>query len=160
MCCWQCSRSIDLPSGIEMLPRPVTSPVVIRLRKSQSTKKKQLYELKDRGIVLSHINGWLDTEGPHGAITVYRGDGFCFHSFLRPADHKIEHIDNKGSVIFVESKPKTKKEMRLCDAIATLTQIGDSLDGFVRVSSPTFARTVHDYPDDDDDCYVDEWRDE
>lgn len=114
---------------------------------TNSTKKKELYELKEAGIIHAFKEGWLQAVEQHGSMCVYRGFGFCFHSPLFPRG--IEFADS-GSEIFVESKPKETSEIRLKDAIATLEQLGFSEEGFERKQMACFRRQAREYEQFDD----------
>lgn len=97
-------------------------------------KKEENYRLKDKGIVYAFHQGWIQPETLHGEFVVYRGSGYCFHSLLTPNDWVGSDSDQTGKAVFIEAKPRTTKEMRLKDAIATLEQLPDDESEFQRVS--------------------------
>lgn len=104
-------------------------------------RKESLYKLKDRGIVEAYRSGRLKAEGTHGVLTVYRGEGYCFHSLLRPVGLTLPALDfeaNSAGCLYVEQKPKTAREPRLKDSIATLEalQKEESYTDFQRLSFP------------------------
>lgn len=96
---------------------------------SRSTKE-WLYDLKDAGIAQAFAEGLLQLEASHGGMAVYRGGGYCFHSFLVP-----EGVEYKASddTFEKEASPKTAREARLKDAEFTLAQL----------STPTAFERLH-----------------
>lgn len=91
-------------------------------------RKEQLYGLKDRGIVAAHGAGRLCAVATHGPLTVYRGEGYCFHSLLRPKFLSVPLPDlstesSAGELIFVEAKPREAREPRLKDVVHTLSAL-------------------------------------
>ncbi len=81
--------------------------------------KTHLYELKDRGISAALQTGRIAYEGTHGGFALYRGEGYCYHSTLSPADAVLP-VEPLAAALRVEAKPRTAKEPRLKDAVATL----------------------------------------
>lgn len=121
-------------------------------------RKEQLYRLKDRGIVEAYRNGRLNAEGVHGVLTVYRGEGYCFHSLLRPVGAvlaELEFAANASGCLYVEQKPKSAREPRLKDSIATLEALSKDEEhaGFHRLSFPPRPQRARyrDYEDDYDE---------
>lgn len=133
------------------------------LAQHNKQQKEMLYNLKDRGIVFAYRIGELLAVKTSGSFTVYRGQGYCFHSLLRP---ESVQLDNTEENVFVESKPRGSSEMKLKDAIATLEQIKDDTNGFIKnkldlcsFTSKSFNRcyTYGSIDDDDDDDYDDDF---
>lgn len=104
--------------------------------KSLRKRKEKLYELKERSVVHAYRAGSIVAVGLHDSLTVYRGEGYCFHSPLRPENVMLETTSEES--VFVESKPRQSSEMRLMDAEATLEQLESDLNGFIRhpISTP------------------------
>lgn len=100
-------------------------------------KKESLYELKDRGIAFAFSQGWIAAEGVHGGLVAYRGSNYCFHSTLFP-DQVTLPTSEGTQLIFVEAKPRGSKDLRLCDAEATLLQL-PAPSGFDRLESPAYS---------------------
>lgn len=104
-------------------------------------KKEICYELKDRGIVSAFRSGLIHPVSTSSNLTVYRGDGYCFHSLLRPVEWvQPENQNTEDNPIFVEAKPKDPKEPRLKDAIATLEALPKCIgipDGFNYIPFPS-----------------------
>lgn len=94
-------------------------------------RKERMYQLKDAGVVHASRMGLVRPVLAIGLMTEYRSDRYCFHSYLRPIDMPagIHHADD---TLYVKSKRASTGEMRVCDAVATLEQLGDDTDGFVR----------------------------
>jgi hypothetical protein len=103
-------------------------------------RKEKLYKLKDRGIVAAYRAGRLKAEGAHGVLTVYRGEGYCFHSLLRPLGivlNALEFDANEAGCLYLEQKPKSAREPRLKDSVATLQGIPETeLSDFKRLAFP------------------------
>jgi hypothetical protein len=85
-----------------------------------SVNKNMLYRLKDRGILWAIANGKLQAQKHTPPLTMYLGEGYCFHTLYYPKDMPAEITDEP---LFVESKPKSKREYKLKDAIATLESL-------------------------------------
>lgn len=117
-------------------------------------KKRQklfLYGLKDRGIVAAYHHGWLRVVGMQAGLCLYQGHGYSFHSPLCPVG--VGFVEDSQDRLFVEAKPRSSREMRLKDAIATLQQLPADCEGFIRRSVPARHRWSGDgdfLPDDDD----------
>lgn len=119
-------------------------------------QKEALYRLKERGLVHAFREGLVVAVGLHGSLTVYRGEGYCFHSPLRPENVMLETTSEES--VFVESKPRQSSEMRLMDAVATLEQLVSDFNGFIRhtISTPPKWQDQHwedDEEEDEDDQY-------
>jgi len=104
-------------------------------------RKQALYILEDRGIVEACRLGRLKAEGTHGVLTVYRGEGYCFHSLLRPLGPSLPALEfdaNDAGCLFVEQKLKSAREPRLKDSIATLEALSkeEQYGDFQRLSFP------------------------
>lgn len=104
---------------------------------SCSQRKAKLYALKDRGIVVAYREGRIHCEGIHGALAIYRGEGYCFHSFLFPMSLDEQALD-PSVAITVEAKPRESQEPRLMDAEHTLSQLPDHTHEFRRLELPAF----------------------
>ena len=99
-----------------------------------SSKKHSLYRLKDLGIMSAHQLGRLSFLATHGNLAVYRGEGYCFHSYLLPADAlPLENEASQSSPVFIEATPKGGTEARLKDAKLTLTGLPNSEAGYRRL---------------------------
>ncbi len=83
-------------------------------------KKESLYELKERGIKAAYAQGLLRFEGVCNGLAMYTGGGYCFHSHLVPVEFNGPFTTEESPAIYVEAKPKTKREARLMDAEHTL----------------------------------------
>lgn len=122
-------------------------------------RKEYLYTLKDNGIVAAVHQGRLQAVGRHGVLTVYRGEGYCFHSLLRPKESLLPEVGTEP--LTVEAKPKESDEPRLTDACQTLEQLPGAADAvnaveFDRLSFPARmrkARHRHDYEEKEDSEY-------
>ena len=78
--------------------------------------------------------GRLAPESATGKLTLYRGEGYAFHSYLRPDGWTFSIVDAEASeVLRVEAKPKGQKEPRLKDALFTLSKLESDFSGFVDV---------------------------
>lgn len=118
-------------------------------------RKETLYSLKENGLVYAYRAGFVVAVGLHGSLTVYRGEGYCFHSPLRPENVTLETASEE--MVFVEAKPRKASEMRLRDAVATLEQIASDFSGFIRHSPPRlYKRRDYDWEDD----YEEDWSEE
>jgi len=131
-------------------------------------KKEHLYALKDRGIAQAYLDGRIVPVAMVGPLTVYRGEGYCYHSLLQPAswEPKEEQIA-EGDPLRVEAKPKTSGEPLLRDAMATLAALplpdgNDFVEMSFPVREPTHQRArswghrSHD-DDYDEDDYEDDF---
>lgn len=88
--------------------------------RANKRKKEDLYLLKDKGIKVAYTAGLLACEGKQGSSYIYQGNGYCFHSYLKPKDLDLATIiEISPEEVRVESKVKTEK-YRLKDAIYTL----------------------------------------
>ncbi len=124
--------------------------------KMHKERKEELYRLKDNAIVHAYRAGFVVAVGLHGSLTVYRGEGYCFHSPLRPENVNLETTSEEA--VFVEAKPRQATEMRLRDAVATLEQLACDFDGFVRQTLPSLGtRRHHDWEHDDDEDWEEEY---
>jgi hypothetical protein len=112
--------------------------------KTHRKRKVKLYDLKERGLVHAYRADLVVAVGLHGSLTVYRGEGYCFHSPLRPENVMLERRSEEA--VFVESKPRQSSEMRLRDAVATLEQLVSDFNGFIRHT----ISTLH-WEDDEED---------
>ena len=96
-------------------------------------QKDHLYTLKDRGIVAAHLSGRIAPVSLVGdGLVEYRGEGFCFHSFLCPKGVNLPSSCN-GQPLLVEAKPKEAREPRLRDAVHTLEALPEVPDSFERL---------------------------
>jgi len=105
--------------------------------KRNREQKERCYSLKDRGIVAAVKSGRIAATAAIGNLTVYRGEGYCFHSLLRPDGFKHPEGANADSTLRVEAKPKTRKEPRLKDALHTLAMLSSTIDGFKQIPFPS-----------------------
>jgi hypothetical protein len=123
------------------------------LSKYSSSVKKQLYDLKDRGLKYAYYAGLISCVGKQGDLYLYTGQGYVYHSPLYPTNIDIVTLSEDN--ISVQSKLKTEK-YRLTDAIYTLQQLDTrSIDKY-------FGRKVYsksEYQVDMDYCH-DNWDDE
>lgn len=104
-------------------------------------EKENLYALKDKGIAVAYLAGRLRYEGRHASLAIYRGGDYCFHSTLLPATETDLDVSDDGGRIFIESKPKTSREGRLCDAVFTLTQLPESSENdFEILDAPSYPK--------------------
>jgi hypothetical protein len=117
-------------------------------------QKEHLYQLKDDGLVAAVRNGRVQAVGTHGRLTVYRGEGYCFHSLLRPKGAVLPEVGNNP--LTVEAKPKATDEPRLKDAVYTLEELKVSAADavatgeFERYSFPARERVLRHRHEDDD----------
>lgn len=87
-------------------------------------RKEELYDLKDRGIKWAVEAGLLALEGIIHNMAVYRGGGYCFHSFEIPeAQWKDLSSGPLDENIFIESRPRVASEARLKDAEHTIRRL-------------------------------------
>lgn len=111
---------------------------------SASRQKKHLYQLKDNGLVAAVHTGRVKAIGTHGCLTIYRGEGYCYHSLLRPKGIVLPEVGN--APLIIEAKPKTTDEPRLKDAVHTLQELPPLADiaikagEFERLSFPARER--------------------
>lgn len=102
-------------------------------------RKEQLYLLKDKGIAEAVHLGRISAVGIHGGFCVYRGEGYCFHSALKPIEFDPPEGSVRDDTLTVEAKPK-QKEPRLYDAEHTLSTIKSMQVGFERLDYPEYLR--------------------
>lgn len=102
------------------------------------TLKERFYELKDCAIAEAYGEGWLTPETLHGGLVLYSGDGYCFHSRLLPEGLELP-VEENAVTFFREARPAEKGHMRVCDAVATLQQLGQPA-GF-RILAPPLVPT-------------------
>jgi hypothetical protein len=57
----------------------------------------------------------------HGVLCLYRGEGYSFHSTLRPKD--IEVPAGTETFVFIDAKPQGSKEPKQRNAIALLSNL-------------------------------------
>ena len=90
---------------------------------SQNSKRKkdQLYKLKDKGIRIALAEGLIHCVGIHDGLACYSGGGYVFHSPQIPEGTFAEDV----SSLRVESRPKSREEGRLKDAMFTLESLDD-----------------------------------
>jgi hypothetical protein len=116
--------------------------------------KQNCYILKDMGIAAALRAGRIAAVATHGPLTVYRGEGYCYHSLLRPKGF-VSATDGEQEPLTVEAKPRDTAEPRLCDALVTLSSLP-------AVDSKAFE--VHRFPprsrgdDRSDDGGPDDWQ--
>jgi len=91
-------------------------------------RQEECYRLKNRGIVEAVHAGLLAPKSLDGKL-MYRGGGYCFHSFMRPVGWRPSA--EAGEDIRIEAKPKSKKEPRLKDAMFTLEACKIDFSGYV-----------------------------
>ena len=72
-------------------------------------RKDALYELKDRGIFQAVRVGRIAAVEACGNLTLYRGEGYCYHSFLHPL-HFAGPVQGGIQKLIVEAKPKEARE--------------------------------------------------
>jgi hypothetical protein len=101
--------------------------------------KEFLYALKDCGIAAAFSLGRIHLTGQRGSFAEYRGEGYCFHSLLLPVGAQPAQLSTEE--LLVESKPKTAKEVRLCDAIFTLKQATNPGADFTCLQFPSRYKT-------------------
>jgi hypothetical protein len=107
-------------------------------------EKEELYELKDRGIAAAYIAGRLVYVGVHGRLAIYRGEGYCFHSTIQPRDAVQIEIPFAKEHFLIESRPRTTREPRLCDAVAMLKALPrEIVNTFARLDAPRFPQQQH-----------------
>lgn len=122
---------------------------------SARRQKAHLYGLKDKGLIAAFRAGRVQAVGTHGCLTIYRGEGYCFHSLLRPKDAVLPEVGTDP--LTVEAKPKATDEPRLKDAVHTLEELQVSADDaikageFDRLSFPPREQVVRHRNDDDFD---------
>lgn len=126
------------------------------LSKANKYKKESLYQLKDKGIKYAHHNGLIDLVGRHGAFALYRGGGFCFHSYMIPKGANPDPVagDSIEETFKIPSQSKAKTEPRLKDAVFTLETLAD-IEGFEVLPKLEFPeKEYHREPVDDspDEC--------
>jgi hypothetical protein len=132
---------------------------------SHKRAKEFFYALKDCGIAAAFNLGRINLTGQRGSFAEYRGEGYCFHSLLLPVGAQPAQLSTEE--LHVEAKPKTAKEVRLCDAIFTLKQTTSPGADFTYLQFPSRyetcageARGVRDseaeYEEDDEDEVNDE----
>jgi hypothetical protein len=116
---------------------------------SSRKRKEEYYDLKDRGIMSAHQAGQLSCEYRHGNLFLWRGEGYSFHSTLKPTGLEVlEMALNDGQQhLFIEAKPKGAKEPRIADAVYTLEGLVGYLEPdpakYERVQAPRLiARNV------------------
>jgi len=98
--------------------------------------KERCYDLKDRGLIHAVQSGRIVPVRFRGALTEYVGEGYCFHSYLRPIG--IDGVaSDDDAPLRVDAKRKGSGEARLKDAMATiqaLPQISLECAGFEQLS--------------------------
>lgn len=127
--------------------------------------KRNLYELKDLGIIKAFQDGRIHPTKIHGCLCLYEGEGYSFHSTLKPVGCEVQ-VDANDSPIIVDAKPQGRKEPRQMDAIAMLKSLSDQIglaafDRFERLELPSkrVERQDGDFDDrDDEDEYDRECR--
>jgi hypothetical protein len=86
-------------------------------------QKRTISELKDhvlrRLVELSQLTHCGYVQSRIGILSVLRGSGYCFHQRYSGADVQLDK-DQIPLIERVESKPKERSKMRLCDAWATI----------------------------------------
>jgi hypothetical protein len=89
---------------------------------SSKQKKQRYYGLKDDGIIAAHQAGRLQCIGQHGGLFLWQGEGYSFHSTVKPAGLELVELPMREGEehLFVESKPKGVREPRIVDALRTL----------------------------------------
>ena len=53
-------------------------------------RKEYLYRLKDAGIAYAYMENRIEPVAINGGWVKYRGEGYCFHSSLLPADVRLD----------------------------------------------------------------------
>ncbi len=121
------------------------------LSRVASERKRDLYSAKELGLAAAYKAGRITFCGTHGRLAVYRGEGYCFHSLLIPADVPEETQALTDKTLIIESKPKGVGEARLKDAVFTLKDLPQP-EGFRRSELPDFGRRLEPpmSPNDDD----------
>jgi len=89
--------------------------------------KDYLYWLKDAGIVAAVRAGRVQAVAAFNDLTVYRGEGYYYHSFLRPIGY-LGEVATTDKEIRVEAKPRGINEPRIKDAIFTLRSLDAKVD--------------------------------
>jgi hypothetical protein len=75
----------------------------------------------------------MQAKRSRGKLTEYRGEGYCYHSLLRPVAWTVPGASNEVAPLTVEAKPRTGREPRLKDAIFTLAELPSDVTGFTRI---------------------------
>lgn len=116
-------------------------------------KKELLYRLKDKGLKILHDQKRISLVGRHGSnLLIYKGEKYCFHSYLFPANVDVETLNNIGEdddILHVDAKRKTEKT-RLKDAIYTLEIAEESQSQFDSVPRPVFLKRCYKTYDEND----------
>lgn len=127
-----------------------------------SKKKRQLYSLKDRGILFAVKNLWLSPVEISMPLTVYRGGGYCFHSLLMPKGLDLPISEDWTGQI--DAKPKSNSDLRLKDAVFLLERIGEQdQSNFICRSFESRRRVSFDwswYREEDQELDGDPWDDD
>lgn len=112
---------------------------------SSKTRKREYYDLKDRGIVAAHQAGRLACVSRHGGLYLWTGKGYSFHSTLKPEGAEVPELPLRDGEehLFIEAKPKGVKEPRLIDALRTLDGCPEpDFSRYERAPSPERKREV------------------
>lgn len=122
---------------------------------SARQRKEYLYSLKDLGIAAAYQEGRLQFVGTHGALALYAGEGYRFHSGLVPINESsVMMLDEER--FFAEAKPRERHEPTQRDATHTLQQRSPvPMDQFRRIEIPRQQR-VQRAPDSRHDDDLDE----
>jgi len=119
-----------------------------------SSRKSDLYDLKDQGLLYCIQQNWITPERMHGGLCVWRDEesGHLFHSTIAPEKMPREE---KTEAFYNENTNGTG--IRVCDAQLTLESLPslDIPDGFEILASPSFTKQ----DEDDEDYDSDDWTD-
>jgi hypothetical protein len=94
-------------------------------------RKEDCYALKDRGIVAAFRASRIEAVEVRGAFTHYRGEGYSFHSYMRPRFMILPELLPDAWPLKVKARPTEAGEPRLKDAMHTLELLPSGNDGFI-----------------------------
>jgi hypothetical protein len=105
---------------------------------SSKNRKRKYYDLKDMGIMAAHQAGRLVCTFRHGGLYLWQGEGYSFHSTLKPKSLDVPELplQEGEAYLFVEAKPMGSKEPRLRDAIQKL----ETLQGYPEPDAALYER--------------------
>jgi hypothetical protein len=96
------------------------------------SRRRYLYDLKERGVAFLFKNGRLDIRA-HGGMFVYRGEGYAFHLDECFAEDRVEVSNAPSNQEFIGVKPKGSfctldDALRELEALPTVEQLFVSSD--------------------------------
>ena len=102
-------------------------------------RRKELYDLKSRGIVEGVRMGLLKFDGWHENLPTYSDGHYCFHSHIAPVGEARPAETVNYAKTGVSRQPLAIKKQTVRNAVLRLRKTPADIEGFVHVDELTSA---------------------